>query len=232
MSSDSKSPIPSTLRVRDICDFFIGTWKRNLKWQHFGGSYSSLRTTNTVVAIEEYFSFVKEPGVRYLKWSFGRNLEKKELRFGYVMKFFQKKESSSEVIIQWQYNGQACSGVYQSQTGTAVFNFHLKSSTVVITYRILDQDTMAVCIVEVDEQHTPTVQLGNMCRIKANLYAEGTLASSVVAAAMSQGFAKSPSIISSPSVLSPNREPSRETRYTTTTSSVSAPTTPNTKRTN
>jgi len=147
------------------------------------------------------------------------------------MKFFQKKESSNEITIQWQYNGQSCSGVYQSQTGTAVFNFHLKSSTVVITYRILDQDTMAVCIVEVDEQHTPTVQLGNMCRIKANLYAEGALASSVVAAAMAQGFAKSPSIISSPSVMTPNREPTRDSRYSPlNSSSSSTPTTPTTKR--
>ena len=34
-----------------------------------------------------------------------------------------------------------------------------------ITYRVMDPDTMAVCIVEVDEKHTPTIQYGNMCRL-------------------------------------------------------------------
>src|SRR5690349_269140 len=31
----------------NIVDYLIGTWKRSLRWQHFGGSYQNLRTTNT-----------------------------------------------------------------------------------------------------------------------------------------------------------------------------------------
>ena len=70
----------------DPCDYLLGAWKRNLEWRHFGGAYPHLRTTNTVVVVDEYFSSVKEEGVRYLKWCFGKSLEKSELRFGYVMK--------------------------------------------------------------------------------------------------------------------------------------------------
>jgi hypothetical protein len=61
-----------------------------LRRQHFGGSFQTLRTTNTVVVIDEYLiKGQEEAGVRYLKWSFGKSLEKSELRFGYVMKVSQ-----------------------------------------------------------------------------------------------------------------------------------------------
>jgi hypothetical protein len=158
----------------DICDFLIGTWKRNLRWKHFGGMYQNLRTTNMVAVVEEFTSTVKEPGVRYLKWSFGKNLSKSELRFGYVMKLRTDpnapRGSNVQTSFEWQYNGHPCVGTYQPITSATVLNFHLKSSTVVITYRILDQHTMAVCIVEITEQHVPTIQIGNMCRINPDLY--------------------------------------------------------------
>ena len=41
----------------------------------------------------------------------------------------------------------------------------MPKSSVTITYRIIDPDTMAVCIIEVDTKHTPTIQYGHMVRI-------------------------------------------------------------------
>jgi hypothetical protein len=209
------SPLSASI-ASDPCDFLLGAWKRNLEWRSFSGAFPVVRTTNTVVVVDEYHSSVAEPGVRYLKWCFGKTLDKHELRFGYVMKVrrshyqhyqhripqhcteqhstaslrlcssltasdslclclqFRRDPKSvdpaDETVVEWQYNGHACSGVYQPATAAAVFNFHLKSSTVVITYRLLSAHTMAVCIVELDEQHTPTVQLGNMLRIDPALY--------------------------------------------------------------
>jgi hypothetical protein len=60
--------------------------------------------------------------------------------------------------------------VYQKATGVLVLNFFLKGSMVVITYRKVDENTMAVCIVECEEAHPPTIQTGSMCRLDANLY--------------------------------------------------------------
>eukprot|EP00466_Bigelowiella_natans_P017963 jgi/Bigna1/88324/estExt_fgenesh1_pg.C_300156 len=161
----------------DPCDYLTGCWKRNLEWRQFGGNFKRLRGTNAIVVIEEYISSVKEDGTRYLKWSFGRGLKPVDLRFGYVMKFNAGLENSDDenkkadsTAIEWQYCGHLCSGVFQQNTKVYVLNFHLKTSTVVITYRILDKNKMAVCIVEVDGRHTPTVQMGNMYRLDPNMY--------------------------------------------------------------
>ena len=52
----------------------------------------------------------------------------------------------------------------------AVLQFNLRSSSVVITYRIQDADTMAVCVVEVDEAQRSTIQYGNMYRLDSSMY--------------------------------------------------------------
>jgi len=151
----------------------MGKWKRHLRWKHLGGLYQNLRTTQTIVSIDEYISSVKEDGVRYLRWSFGPSLDQNEMRYGYVTKFHRdskSKDPNQESSIEWQYDGQPCTGGFNPATGAAVLNFLLKTATVVITYRIMDADTVAVCIMEMDENHTPTVQMGNMCRIRPEEY--------------------------------------------------------------
>mmetsp|Transcript_3312 Transcript_3312/g.4807 ORF Transcript_3312/g.4807 Transcript_3312/m.4807 type:complete len:173 (+) Transcript_3312:26-544(+) len=165
----------SHARSVDPCEYLTGAWKRNLEWRQFGGNFKRLRGTNAIVVIEEYISSVKEDGTRYLKWSFGRGLKPSDLRFGYVMKFNTgdaESKKSESTAIEWQYCGHRCSGVFQQNTKVFVLNFHLKTSTVVITYRILDKNKMAVCIVEVDGRHTPTVQMGNMYRLDTNMYTD------------------------------------------------------------
>lgn len=60
------------------------------------------------------------------------------------MKFMRdadNRDPNLETHVEWQYNGHPCTGVYQPTTNAMVFNFHLKASTVVITYRVLDQNS-------------------------------------------------------------------------------------------
>ena len=144
----------------NFCQYLVGSWKRNLEWRHFGGSFQHLRTSNTIVAIEEYKGIAApDPGVQYLKWSFGKSLAKNCLRFGYVMKFIPDAQG---MFMEWKYADNRCHGMFQPSSSVAILNFFLQSSTVTITYRVMGPDTMAVCIVEVDGRHTPTIQYGNM----------------------------------------------------------------------
>jgi len=156
----------------DFYKFMVGAWKRNLEWREFGGTYPHVRTSNTVVLIEEYQRLDTTPGVRYLKWSFGKSLDKQDLQFGYIMKF-EPKAKNNDVYLEWQYSGDLCHGQYMDKNSVAILNFFIRNSTVTATYRIIDNDTIAVCITEVDERHKPTIQYGNMYRIDAKLYADG-----------------------------------------------------------
>jgi hypothetical protein len=91
----------------------------------------------------------------------------------------------------WVFEGVTCHGVFKPEASVAIFNFTLQESMVTITYRAVDANScvaappirckaitladscggcrrvscpaMAVCIVDVDSDHTPTIQYGNMC---------------------------------------------------------------------
>lgn len=85
-------------------------------------------------------------------------------------------------FMEWNFDGVLCHGVFKPVASIAIFNFSLPESMVTITYRILDANStyydmiymalnnlfsflfvaMAVCIVDVDNEHTPTIQYGNM----------------------------------------------------------------------
>lgn len=62
------------------------------------------------------------------------------LRFVGCEQFLHDPESS-QTKMEWQYGGESCSGIFNSATSTAVLNFFLRTSTVSITYRILDPDS-------------------------------------------------------------------------------------------
>lgn len=38
----------SQKQTTDFYSYLIGTWKRNLEWREFGGSYAHLKTSNTI----------------------------------------------------------------------------------------------------------------------------------------------------------------------------------------
>eukprot|EP01113_Clastostelium_recurvatum_P007962 TRINITY_DN1372_c0_g1_i2.p1 TRINITY_DN1372_c0_g1~~TRINITY_DN1372_c0_g1_i2.p1 ORF type:complete len:161 (-),score=29.40 TRINITY_DN1372_c0_g1_i2:372-854(-) len=125
----------------DFYTFLTGTWKRNLEWREFGGQYQHLRSSNTVVSIEEYHKVDAEAGARHLKWSFGKTLSKNELHFGYVMKFVQVPRNP-ETYLEWTYTGTVCHGKFLPATQVAVLNFFQSHSTVLVTYRVIDPDSM------------------------------------------------------------------------------------------
>jgi len=51
-----------------------------------------------------------------------------------------------------------------------VFNLQMDNGVVVTTCRAIDEDTMAVCTVDVNGSQAPHVMYGNMFRIKPEVY--------------------------------------------------------------
>merc|ERR1712154_161346 len=138
-------------------------------WREFSPGFEYKRCSNTVVEISNASpSAGGEP--KRLCWRFGRVVNEKELKFGYIMELSHKDSDHNVMNLEWQYGGHQCKGVYQVATGAISLNFFLKTSTVSFTYRIVDHDTMALCIVEVDNEHLPTVQIGHMCRRQGGNY--------------------------------------------------------------
>ena len=56
------------------------------------------------------------------------------------------------------YIDNRCHGNFQSGSKVATLNFLMRTSTVTVTFRVMDADTLAICIVEVDAKHTPSIQ--------------------------------------------------------------------------
>ncbi len=167
--SSSTSPL-----IADLSEFLVGSWSRTLHHQGFGENFPSIRSSHTVIKIENYSSAHPEPRTKFLKWSFGKSQAEEEMKFGFVMKLIsgEKASEADETRIEWQFNGAPCSGVYQPVTAALILNFHLGSLTAVNSFRILNENSIAVAIVEIpetsDRERQPTVQLGNMKRIEKN----------------------------------------------------------------
>eukprot|EP00656_Telonema_subtile_P000374 TRINITY_DN10171_c0_g1_i2.p1 TRINITY_DN10171_c0_g1~~TRINITY_DN10171_c0_g1_i2.p1 ORF type:complete len:146 (+),score=23.46 TRINITY_DN10171_c0_g1_i2:111-548(+) len=117
--------------------YLVGAWKRTLQWREFGGSFAHLRTSNTIVVIDEHIS--KDAQTHCLKWSFGRSLDPTQQLFGFVMRISEMGGGDAE--LEWQYKGTACHGRYHALTGLSVLTFCLRSSTVILHYRIVDADS-------------------------------------------------------------------------------------------
>ena len=132
---------------------------------------------------------------RSLKWSFGSSLDKKDLRFGYLMRVFfaTSGDPSGDARLEWEYVGNMCAGTYVSSTSVAVLQFFQKTSTVLVTYRILDADSlllslsvplllpvnslcvlsptaMAVTVIEAENGKPGIIQYGNMMRLDPDAY--------------------------------------------------------------
>ena len=155
----------------DFGRYLVGTWKRNLEWREFGGRFQHLRTSNTVVCIEEAERGGGEkgsqtPGVMNLQWSFGKAASRADLRFGYAMKFTRSPTAPSVTDLEWTYAGTPCFGRFLAHGHpVATLNFCLPTSTVIVTYRVVDEACMVVCIVENDANQAPSLQYGTMYRI-------------------------------------------------------------------
>ena len=164
----------------DIVTYLEGTWKRNLEWRHFGGEYQHLRTSNTVVRVTETLPNGSGGGKqeasasqltdesRWMQWSFGSHLANAEdnLEFGYLMKFIPDRQGTF-----MESTGTRCHGNFDPDSGVIVLNFTLERSRATLTYRVIDDSSMAVCLIEVGDGILPTVQYGNMHRVQLDNYA-------------------------------------------------------------
>jgi len=121
---------------------------------------------------------------RYARFSFGNSLS--DMKFAYEI-IFSAPPTSPVVIntannapklinqtvetvvpsqsFQWKYLGVICKGEFHPSSNVATFRVILPNSFVTTTYRIIDEHTMAVVVVEVDEKQQPTIQYGNMYRL-------------------------------------------------------------------
>merc|ERR1719410_288887 len=172
-------PVPPAQEQKVSCSelpgYLSGTWKRSLEWREFSPNFEHKRTSNTIVEITK--SGGAQPSahapamISRLCWRFGRTLQPEKLRFGYIMELTPDTDPDAGVVhLQWQFGGQQCKGQYHATTSTLTLNFHLKNSTVTFTYRIVSHDVMVVCIIDVDNEHVPTIQYGMMCRVNPGKY--------------------------------------------------------------
>lgn len=125
--------------------------------------------------------------LKNLKWSFGQSLDDSELRYGYTMKS-TRDPGTKDVTFEWDYIGTPCKGQYIHATSVAILNFFQKKSTVTVTYRVLDPNSIlyvykfllfiylfilaiSICVIEAEVDKPAIIQYGNMYRIDPSLYA-------------------------------------------------------------
>lgn len=173
-----------------IAGYLQGFWKRNLTCRAFGDQYQILRAENSVVHIDTIQTTVDKVSSQRLKWSFGKGFTESELQFGYIMECVKDK-SQDFVTFKWQfsgyiftvpntflfqhnilYKGRQCEGSYNPQTAALVLNFMADNVTIVVTYRLVDDDTMSVAVIEMSNARMPTIEYGTMYRLDPSLYAK------------------------------------------------------------
>ena len=107
---------------------------------------------------------------RQIKWSFGSSLSKKDMHSSYTMRVSENFPTPGTTMFEWKYANEICRGSFHSATATATFNFLQKQSTVIVIYRVLDPNCMAVCIIESEAGRPAIMQYGNMMRISVPDY--------------------------------------------------------------
>ena len=163
--------------MADVASLLNGAWKRNLQCRRFGGGFDLLRASNSVVVIEDAPEAANQPGTRFINWKIGGT--EGSASAWICMQCFEPDPTGCQVL-QWTLDGHACHGLFKPQTAAMTLMIDLPSRTVTWTLRILDRDTMAICVIEVDGERVPTVEYGHMCRIgaTARVHTEDTEAES------------------------------------------------------
>lgn len=144
----------------DFGAYICGIWKRNLEWRHFGGAFGHVTNTNVLVCVEDVSSSHQHD--RQLKWSFGTSTKKTDLRTAYTMKLIPDTDGT---FLEWKLGEGSGTGTFRPDVSVCVLQFFMPGSTVTVTYRPMDGDTMAVNIVEVSARGPPTIQFGTMTRL-------------------------------------------------------------------
>ena len=154
--------VGAKFRMADVASLLNGAWKRNLQCRRFGGGFDLLRASNSVVVIEDAPEAANQPGTRFINWKIGGT--EGSASAWICMQCFEPDPTGCQVL-QWTLDGHACHGLFKPQTAAMTLMIDLPSRTVTWTLRVLDRDTLAICVIEVDGERVPTVEYGHMCRI-------------------------------------------------------------------
>ena len=170
------------LESTQLHGYLQGVWRRNLEWRSFGGSYQHLQATNSVVVIDSVKKRVGEQdglksaeeggeGPSYLDWSFThkQNMHEEALIFGYRMKCIPDKNGT---YMEWTHHNSRCHGNFRPVSSLMTLNFFMEDATIIVSYYILDLNRMSVSIVETSSSAPPTIQYGNMCRVRPGNYTQ------------------------------------------------------------
>eukprot|EP00944_MAST-04C_sp_MAST-4C-sp1_P015729 g15729.t1 len=169
------------LESNQLHGYLQGVWRRNLEWRSFGGSYQHLQATNSVVVIDNVRKRDEErgddrvsaeeggEGPSYLDWSFThkQNVHEDALIFGYRMKCIPDKNGT---YMEWTHHNSRCHGNFRPVSSLMTLNFFMEDATIIVSYYILDSNRMSVSIVETSSSAPPTIQYGNMCRVRPENY--------------------------------------------------------------
>eukprot|EP01065_Artemidia_motanka_P034271 TRINITY_DN41535_c0_g1_i1.p1 TRINITY_DN41535_c0_g1~~TRINITY_DN41535_c0_g1_i1.p1 ORF type:complete len:194 (+),score=45.29 TRINITY_DN41535_c0_g1_i1:66-584(+) len=165
---------PIIAKPMDLAPYLVGTWKRVLEERDFGGAYQYRRTPgNFLVVIKEDESRGGEKGLR---WSCAASAPGSEMRPMYRMRL--RPAGPTEAECTYEYKGRPCSGrFYQGPNALMLTHVHDGSddgssrpsqepdAAMSVVYRIIDRDSMAVCVAEAEAQGPGRVQLGMMYRL-------------------------------------------------------------------
>ncbi|CAM9356315.1 unnamed protein product [Ascophyllum nodosum] len=156
MASSLRYSVPDD----DICGYLLGVWKRTLEWREFGPSFEHIRTSNSLVTVHDCPDAAVEPGTRLLDWCFGTELD--DVKLAFTMQFFPGPD---ETVVEWDNKGRVCRGDFNPAAAVLSLSFRDDDGLVSnATYRILDANTMTLCLAEVDKRNT-LIQYGHMCRL-------------------------------------------------------------------
>jgi hypothetical protein len=135
---EQSSPTLGCVVAMSFGSFFEGTWKRSLCCRAFGGDFRVVSAANILVRVERVQQpEVSVPDQDYFQWQFGE--DSSSLAFGYLMKV--SSLPSGDASIEWQYRGSRCTGTFKSSLKLATLTFDLETSSVVVSYRVLDADS-------------------------------------------------------------------------------------------
>eukprot|EP01080_Neovahlkampfia_damariscottae_P004411 gene4411-7786_t len=151
----------------DLSSFLIGKWKRNLTCKEFGGLFQHQKGTSSIIQIEQ-MSTVETKDLKSLRWYSGKSL--KEKNFLFQMKILPKKDET-EIFseIEVNFDNHICDGRFYEKEKSFILNFSTSESVSNLTYKIVDQDSMSICSVDISSSGN-TIQFGNFIRIKDTNY--------------------------------------------------------------
>eukprot|EP01059_Diplonema_ambulator_P014767 TRINITY_DN25744_c0_g1_i1.p1 TRINITY_DN25744_c0_g1~~TRINITY_DN25744_c0_g1_i1.p1 ORF type:complete len:184 (+),score=32.71 TRINITY_DN25744_c0_g1_i1:33-554(+) len=159
---------PSTVvftKPLDVVQYLKGTWKRCMEEKDFGGCFQFRRTNNIVIVISAEVS--EDAGVEVLRWDIAHPGKKDELTHMYNMTI--KTITDKEAAISYTYQDMPCQGRFISGPNALLLT-HIDSAqctaVVSITYRILDDNTMAVVVAECDSKGPSRLLTGIMHRVE------------------------------------------------------------------